>query len=278
MASNIKKAITMKKHIIRSLQISALAFGMSAAALATAKDTLSSQEQSFCFQINGDINSGTYVSKSFLEVNSLGVATGINCFSAIGEEPSVNLFCSPVNGSVKVTGSELFLSLIGNWQYTDKTDIVEEDTKVSVRYHTKTLQGQGVAVYNVAKAEQLPLRTASAEGSITRLKCPKGLKANASLPRLDAIRKVKPVPAPLGAYPTTAAPLPVCPGSPSPQTVALQSIPCVNLTTSASCLNPGYAYNVRLAKSIPAPQAQLCSWAYSTSGVGFCTYTQFCTY
>ena len=264
----------MKKDIIRSLQISALAFGMLAAALATAKDTLSSQEQSFCFQINGDINSGTYVSKSFLEVNSLGVATGINCFSTIGDYPSVNLFCSPVNGSVKVIGPELFLSLTGNWQYTDKTDIVDEDTKVSVRYHTKTLQGQGVAVYNVAKADQLPLRTASAEGSITRLKCP---KANALLPRLDAIKKVKPHPAPLGAYPSKAAPLPVCPGSPSTQTVALQSIPCVNLTTSASCLNPGYAYNVKLAKSIPA-QAQLCSWAYSTSGVGYCTSTQFCTY
>ncbi len=117
---------------------------MGALAIGITSNAMASEDKQLCFQINGDINNSTQIDKIYLTVNSVGVATGNQCFYSISDKRAAPS-CSPVIGNVNGKYPQAFVSLTGNWQRTIGQDVVSEDTKVSVHYDFKKLSGEGIA-------------------------------------------------------------------------------------------------------------------------------------
>ena len=155
----------MKNRVTRCLLVGALAIGMTSTAMADAAKQL-------CFQINGDINNSTQIDKIYLTVNSVGVATGNECFYSISDKRATPS-CSPVIGNLTGKFPEAFLSLHGNWQRTIGSEFVSEDTKVSVHYDLKKLSGEGIAKTLQTVDRSPPQEINSSEGSVSRIACPK---------------------------------------------------------------------------------------------------------
>ena len=100
----------MKTKLTKCLLMGALAIGITSNAMAA-------EDKQLCFQINGDINNSTQIDKIYLTVNSVGVATGNECFYSISDKRAAPS-CSPVIGNVTGKYPQAFLSLTGNWQTT----------------------------------------------------------------------------------------------------------------------------------------------------------------
>ena len=163
----------MKKNIVtKCLVMGALAIGITSVAIASEKQESASKDKQLCFQINGDINNSLQIDKIYLTVNTLGVATGNECFYSISD-PSAIPSCSPVIGNVTGKFPDAFLSLTGNWQTTIGSEVVSEDTRVSVHYDFKKLSGEGIAKTLKTVDRSPPQEINSSEGSVSRIACPK---------------------------------------------------------------------------------------------------------
>ena len=181
----------------------ALAIGMTSAAMAA-------EDKQLCFQINGDINNSTQIDKIYLTVNSVGVATGNECFYSISD-PSSTPSCSPVIGNLTGKFPEAFLSLHGNWQRTIGSEVVSEDTKVSVHYDFKKLSGEGIAKTLQTVDRSPPQEINSSEGSVSRIECPKTIVNPIKNLPAKIISHIQ-TPAALTIVPPTMTALPFCTG------------------------------------------------------------------
>ena len=197
----------MKTKLTKCLLMGALAIGITSNAMAA-------EDKQLCFQINGDINNSTQIDKIYLTVNSVGVATGNECFYSISD-PSATPSCSPVIGNVNGKFPEAFLSLHGNWQRTIGSEVVSEDTKVSVHYDFKKLSGEGIAKTLQTVDRSPPQEINSSEGSVSRIACPKTVvNIIKHLPALKIITQT-PTPAALVTKynPIAAKPPQACPST-----------------------------------------------------------------
>jgi hypothetical protein len=203
----VQKENFMKTKLTKCLIMGALAIGMTSAAMAA-------EDKQLCFQINGDINNSLQIDKIYLTVNSVGVATGNECFYSISDKRATPS-CSPVIGNVTGKYPQAFLSLTGNWQTTIGQDVVSEDTKVSVHYNFKKLSGEGIAKTLQTVDRSPPQEINSSEGSVSRIPCPKPLvNPLKHLPALKIITRT-PTPAALVTKynPIAAKPPQACPST-----------------------------------------------------------------
>ena len=155
----------MKTKLSQFLLMGALAIGITSNAMAA-------EDKQLCFQINGDINNSTQITKSILTVNSAGVATGTECFYSITDK-SATPSCGPVLGTVNGKYPQAFISLTGNWQRTIGPDVVSEDTNVSVHYNFKKSSGEGIAKTLKTIGNAPAQEVNRSEGSVSRIACPK---------------------------------------------------------------------------------------------------------
>jgi hypothetical protein len=196
----------MKTKLTKCLIMGALTIGITSNAMAA-------EDKQLCFQINGDINNSLQTYKTYLTVNSVGVATGNGCFYSISD-PSSTPSCSPVIGNLTGKFPEAFLSLHGNWQRTIGPDVVSEDTKVSAHYDFKKPSGEGIAKTLKTIGNAPAQEVNSSEGSVSRIACPKPIvNPLKHLPALKIITRT-PTPAalvtkynPIAAKPPQACPI-----------------------------------------------------------------------
>ncbi len=220
----------MKNRVTQCLVMGALAIGITSGAIASEEHESASKNKQLCFQINGDINNSTQIDKIYLTVNSVGVATGNGCFYSISD-PSATPSCSPLTGNLTGTFPEAFLSLTGNWQRTVGSEVVSEDTKVSVHYDFKKLSGEGIAKTIKSSEEKPAEQINSAEGSVTRIQCGKSTPNIAS--RIPPKFATKPTNAQVTLQPLTLS-------FPSTSMVAVSpSCAMYPIVSSCSTVNPG---------------------------------------
>ena len=177
----------MKNRVSQCLLMGALAIGITSNAMAA-------EDKQLCFQINGDINNSTQIDKIYLTVNSVGVATGNQCFYSISDKRAAPS-CSPVIGNVNGKYPQAFVSLTGNWQRTIGQDVVSEDTKVSVHYDFKKLSGEGIAKTHKTIENAPAHEVNSSEGSVSRIECPKPVVD--IIKHLPALKIITQTPTPL---------------------------------------------------------------------------------
>ena len=211
--------------------MSALAIGMTSAAMADAAKQL-------CFQINGDINNSLQIDKIYLTVNSVGVATGNECFYSISDKRATPS-CSPVIGNVTGKYPQAFLSLTGNWQTTIGQDVVSEDTKVSAHYNFKKLSGEGIAKTLQTVDRSPPQEINSSESSVSRIPCPKPLVN--PLKHLPALKIITRTPTP-AALVTKYNPLAALTPQACPSTLVIACEKNPNITQS-DCIKQYTNYN-----------------------------------
>ncbi len=189
----------MKTKLTKCLLMGALAIGITSGAIASEEHESASKNKQLCFQINGDINNSLQIDKIYLTVNSVGVATGNGCFYSISD-PSATPSCSPLTGNLTGTFPEAFLSLTGNWQTTIGSEVVSEDTKVSVHYDFKKLSGEGIAKTLKTIGNAPAHEVNSSEGSVSRITCPKLFPSMVTqIPKKITLPIVKPQPVALTA-------------------------------------------------------------------------------
>ena len=176
---------------------------MGALAIGITSNAMAAEDKQLCFQINGDINNSTQITKSILTVNSAGVATGTECFYSITDK-SATPSCGPLLGTVNGKYPQAFISLTGNWQRNIGPDVVSEDTNVSVHYNFKKSSGEGIAKTFKTIGTAPPQEVNSSEGGVSRIACPKPVSNIIShLPSRINTQRTKP--ARLGNYQTQSS-------------------------------------------------------------------------